>query len=465
MQWLNNPFVFPILIAGSLSVVNALVVAQRRRVTGSTPLLGMLLAVSWWSFTYVFELANTQQSWELFWSKMEYIGIVTVPIFFLMFALEYSGYRIKLQRWLPLFWIVPAITLLLVWTNDYHGLIWSHVGQKMVGGYTLLALDHGLAFWIWTVFSYGCLIASFVILILKAISSQPEFRLQAGIIALGAVVAAIGNIVYLFKLIPLPDLDTTPISFALTMLIYSIGLFRFGILDILRIASETILESMDDVVIVLNNQNYIVFLNSAFEYYFGTDPKSLIGRFADEAFASFPELKAVAVQSSIKRDEIGLNLPNFGLVFFDVNVSKIHSSDHRELGRTIVLDDVTERRHAEKRMTGESAGSPAEIPLMIVYRANDEHVVEVNRTFLLNLGYERRDVVGRTLLEIGIWDAYQRAEFLRTLNRQGTLKEFTLNLAGQTAKSVSYNFFVTQNEVGGERYVVMMAQEKNQKEN
>ena len=96
MQWLNNPFVFPILIAGMISVVNALVVAQRRRVTGSLPLLGMMIAVGWWAFTYSFELASAQQSWELFWSKMEYIGIVNVPVFFLLFALEYSGYRPKI---------------------------------------------------------------------------------------------------------------------------------------------------------------------------------------------------------------------------------------------------------------------------------------------------------------------------------------------------------------------------------
>ena len=60
--------------------------------------------------------------------------------------------------------------------------------------------------------------------------------------------------------------------------------------------------------------------------------------------------KAVAAQASAKRDEIDLNLPNFGLVFFDITVSKIRGANNRELGRTIILDDVTERRHAEKRI-------------------------------------------------------------------------------------------------------------------
>ena len=462
MQWLNNPFVFPLLIAGSISTVNAFVVARRRRVTGSLPLLGMMIAIGWWSFTYAFELASSQPSWELLWSKMEYIGIINVPVFFLLFAFEYSGYRQKIQRWVPLFWIIPLVTLILVWTNDFHGLIWSHIVQRLINGYYVLAVDHGTAFWIWAAYSYLCLLAGLMILIIKAISSPSEFKLQAGIIAFGALVSMTGNILYLSKLIPVSDLDTTPISFAVSTLIYSIGLFRFGILDIMRIASETILESMDEVVIVLNNQSYIVFLNNVFEYYFGKDPKSLIGKFSDEAFAAWPELQAIATQASVKRDEIDLNLTNFGMVFFDMTVSKIRGANNRELGHTIILADVTERRHAEKRIVGESIAGTAEIPLIIVYRASDERIVEVNRTFLLKLGYERRDVVGRTLLELGTWDAYQRADFLRALNREGSLKDYFLKFAGQAGKLITYKFFVNQSEIQDERFVVMMAQEAEQ---
>ncbi len=462
MQWLTNPFVFLLVIAGLISMVNALVVAQRRRVTGSLPLLGMMIAISWWSFTYAFELASSQQSWELFWSKMEYLGIVNVPVLFLIFAFEYSGYRPKIQRWVALFWIIPLITLILAWTNDLHGLIWSHISQQMINGYYLLAVNHGAAFWIWAAYSYLCLLTGLTILIVRAISSPPEFKLQAGIIALGALVSVTGNVLYLSKLIPVPDLDVTPISFAIAMIIYSVGLLRFGILDIMRIASETVLESMDEVVIVLNNQGYIVFINNVFEYYFGMDPKSLIGKFSDEAFAAWPELKAVAAQASVKRDEIDLNLPNFGLVFFDTTVSKIHGANKRELGRTIILDDVTERRHAEKRIGGESTAGTAEIPLIIVYRAGDERIVEVNRTFLLKLGYERRDMVGRTLLELGIWDVYQRADFLRALYRDGSLKDYAMQLTGQAGKLAPFDFFANQNEIQGERYVVMMARETEQ---
>jgi len=459
MQWLNNPFVFPILAAGLISVINALAVLQRRRVTASMPLLGMMVAIGWWSFAYVFELASSQQGWELLWAKIEYIGIVNVPVTYLLFALDYSGFRQKIRRWVTLLWLIPVITLLLVWTNESHGLIWSHVSQQMTGGYSLLALDHGVAFWIWAVYSYICILGGVVILIIRALSSQPDFKLQAGIIAAGGVFSFLGNFVYLFKLLPIPDLDTTPISFALSTLFYSVGLFRFGILDIMQIASETILESMDELVIVLNNQSYIVFVNKVFDYYFGVDPKTLIGKFSDEAFAAWPELKEVALRTSIEREEIELNLPNFGLVFFDVTASRIHGANNREVGRTIILDDVTERRHAEKRVGGESIGGTAEIPMIVVYRAADERIVEVNRSLLLRLGYERQDMVGRTLLDLSIWDPYQRTDFLRTLYRDGTLKDHVMQLKGRAGNSVSFAFFAVQSELQGERYIVMMARE------
>ena len=465
MQWQNNPFVLPIFIAGCISVLNALVVLQRRRVTGSLPLLGMLTAVGWWSFAYALELSSPQQSWELFWSKMEYIGIVNVPVLFIVFALEYSGYRKKIQRRaLALFWIIPLVCLILVWTNDFHGLIWSHISQDLSDGYFLLSVDHGIAFWIWAAYSYLCLLAGLIILIIRAVSSQAEFRLQAGILVLGALVSGTGNLLYLFKLIPVPNLDTTPISFVLSMLIYSVGLFRFGILDILQIAGETVLQSMDDVVIVLNSQGFIVFINQVFDYYFGISPQSLIGKFAETAFAAWPELRALTTQGLARRNELDMNLPNFGLVFFDVTISKIRGADNRELGRAIILDDVTERRHAEKRIADKSVGGSAEIPLILVYRTSDEKIVEVNRTFLLKLGYDRRDVVGRSLLELGIWDPYRRADFLRALSSDGTLKEFQLPLTGQAGVSTQFKAFANQTQIQDERYTVIMAQEEDSKQ-
>lgn len=71
-------------------------------------------------------------------------------------------------------------------------------------------------------------------------------------------------------------------------------------------------------------------------------------------------------------------------------------------------------------------------------------------------------MVGRTLLELGILDAYQRADFLRALNWGWSLKDYVLQFAGQAGKLTTYKFFVNQSEIQDERYVVMMAREAEQ---
>ena len=155
MQWQNNPYFIPLIIAGLISFVNALVVSQRRGVAGSLPLLGMLLSLTGWSFTYAFELASSSLAWQLFLTKVQYLGIVCTPVFFLLFTLEYARQRQFLKRgiiyWL---WLIPLITLVLVWTNDFHALIWSKISQKDGGGFYLLSLEHGIAFWVWAAYSY-----------------------------------------------------------------------------------------------------------------------------------------------------------------------------------------------------------------------------------------------------------------------------------------------------------------------
>ena len=117
-------------------------------------------------------------------------------------------------------------------------------------------------------------------MIRRAISSPPELKPQSYILVFGVGVTWIGNVIYLAGLSPVPDLDITPITFILSMLAYSIGLFRFGILDIMPIAGETVLESLENVVIVIDDTGRIAYINQAFEYYTGVDSKGYTGKSA-----------------------------------------------------------------------------------------------------------------------------------------------------------------------------------------
>ncbi len=462
MQWLTNPFVFPMILAGLIALICAFFVLQREKVPGSTPLLGLILAVFIWAIAYAFELASPQLSLQIFWAKVEYLGIPFVPMFMFIFAYEFSQNTKKLtRRDLFLLGIFPAIFAVIAWTNDYHGWIWSELGQKNMGNYYLLVLEHGFAFWIVIAYSYILLFSGTIIIIRRYYTSPAEFKSQSFIVLAGAGITWLGNMIYISGISPFPELDFTPISFVLSGIIFSIGLFRFGILDIMPIAGEAVLESMDDIVIVLNSKDRVAFVNGSFEYFFRIPSSALIGKSAASAFAPWPSIMTLINHNNTIRKEITVVSAEKNAFIFSVRKFNIRWRAEQILGRVLIMSDITERRSAESRVAQkqlQEVGS-TEIPLTVVYRLVDEKIVDVNRTFLINLGRERKTVLGQSLLELGIWDSYQRADFLRALFKDGKLSDYPLCIRASGGEKKSYHFSASQMDIQGAKYVIMLAQE------
>ena len=51
----------------------------------------LMLAISWWSLTSILENAAVLLSTKIFWLKMTYPGVVSIPVLWLLFTAQYSG--------------------------------------------------------------------------------------------------------------------------------------------------------------------------------------------------------------------------------------------------------------------------------------------------------------------------------------------------------------------------------------
>ena len=128
MQWQDSHYVLPLIIASAVSVAIACFVWRRRGSPGATPLVFLLLAAAVWQFGYALVLGSTDLSTKVLCAKVGYLGIVTAPTAWLAVTLQYT----RRGRWvtprnLALLTIAPIVTLLLAWTNEGHGLIWSTI--------------------------------------------------------------------------------------------------------------------------------------------------------------------------------------------------------------------------------------------------------------------------------------------------------------------------------------------------
>ena len=464
MQWSANPYFQPLLIAGLIGFLNVLFVLRRLKVTGALPLFGMGLAVSEWALAYAMELASGNLSMQILWAKIEYFGIVSVSVFFFLFAVTYAqSQKVLKSKWLWLLWVFPLISVSLVWTNEFHHLIWTEITQNDFGSYVMASFGHGIGFWLFVVYSYCMLLAGSIVLIRQAVKAQPEFKGQTILLVFGVLINWIGNIVYISGANPVPDLDWTPMGLIFSGVVYSFALFQFRLLDLVPIAGETVLESMDDVVIVLDDRERVVYLNNAFEYYFLTDSKKLIGQPVTSAFEKWPELVRLCDKQNTIRSEVIISRNERESLHFDARISNIRWRKDYSMGRILVLDDMTEQKQAEAHASlfyelNVKDGKPKRIPMVLMYRAFDEMIIETNRSFLLGLGFERRKLLGRTMLESRLWETYQRTEFLRALNQNRSLHQYPLILNHYNGTTRPFIASVQYLDVGDTSYVVILAE-------
>jgi hypothetical protein len=97
-------FSFPVyslafLAGGVISLVLAAVIWSRRPGPGIVPLTMLLIAGSIWPLAAAFEAAATDLVTKILFTKIAYVGVVSMGLLWLAFTLDYSG-----LSWWKRFW-------------------------------------------------------------------------------------------------------------------------------------------------------------------------------------------------------------------------------------------------------------------------------------------------------------------------------------------------------------------------
>lgn len=223
----------------------------------------LLLAVALWSFGYGMELSSTSLSSALWWTRVEYIGISLIPAIWMVFILKFSGlyHRIPGRGYLVIFFL-PLITLLLAWTTPVHGLLYQEVNMVEQAGVLLLKLSPGIWYHVHTVFFYLALVTG-VGLIFQTKHAGVLYRRQRTIIVFAVGFPWLINMFYLSRFRPYEHLDLTPLAFLATMAVIGIGLYRYRLMDLLPLARTKVLQSMQEGVLILDNDLKISDYNQA----------------------------------------------------------------------------------------------------------------------------------------------------------------------------------------------------------
>src|SRR5215510_12616525 len=107
----------------------------------------------------------------------------------------------------------------------------------------------------------------------------------------------------------------------------------------------------------------------------------------------------------------------------------------RMLGMAVDITELKQVEDALKKSEEKFSKAFRQSPLMLTLTSvKDGRFVEVNETKERITGWSRDELIGRTSVEMGIWvDPGQRAELLRRLATQGTVRNFEANFRTKNA--------------------------------
>ena len=346
MTWQYTPYALPLFLAALISGGLVVPAWRRRSATGADTFAFFAASSSLWCFAYALELLGADIPTKLFWAKLQYISISSVPVFYLIFSLRYTRSWPKLYRYWPLLWILPAITLFSAWLEPHSDWLWTEIKLDTQGPFPALVLGHGLGFWLYWVYSYLCLLVG-TALMLRMIGRVIEpYRQQMRSLMLAALFPWLGNLLYVSGILPLPNLDLTPFTFVVTAVLLARGLAKVHVLQISPVARHISLEHMADSMIVFNREHRLVDLNPAARQLLNFAPNKMLGQTAQEIFTG--PLAPLYQQYQQNQQQAEIHLVDGEIVrYFASNMSFLY--DHQEIqnGRLFLLRDITEPKQAE----------------------------------------------------------------------------------------------------------------------
>jgi hypothetical protein len=91
LDWGYTLYAIFLFGAAALLVLFAFRAWGRRGTPGAAALAVLMVAGAVWAVAYALSLGTAEPSMRVLWGEIKYLGIVAVPLAWLVFALQYTG--------------------------------------------------------------------------------------------------------------------------------------------------------------------------------------------------------------------------------------------------------------------------------------------------------------------------------------------------------------------------------------
>ena len=282
----------------------------------------------------------------VYFDYFAYICACFFPITLFFTSLVFANTKLKLKKIHLLLFIIPIISLLVLWTNDFHHLFYVNYSIN------LKETVFGPYFIVHSIYSYAFLGIALAYLLIYSIKNSGFFSKQSVLIVIGTVIPVIINALATFGVVA-STIYITPITFFIGVSFYYVAIFRFQFLSVSPIALQRIVDRISDSYLILNYDNVITDFNETFLKTFNFTANSIrntdFNKLLDSIYTNIDEL-VLALDKAKHSSETFTFQRHISKLnkYFNIEINNITSKGNF-LGTLILFKDITQ--HMEDMKT------------------------------------------------------------------------------------------------------------------
>lgn len=318
---------------------------RARDAPGGTYLFCTYTGVLVWLSCYAVELNIATAQWKIAVAQVEYLGITTSPVFYALFTAEYTrGFRPS-RRQLAGLLLIPALTVLFVWTNPLHQLVWTNYDIQFWHGLSLARRQFETWFYVHLAYSYVAFLVGLVFVVDVITDENFFFRRQSAAILLGSLVPICAALIYPLGLSPLPGFDFVLFGLAVNGALFGYAFFATEFYDIIpairAVGWARMADQIETGIVVTDMNTTIIEVNQRILEIFGLRHEELVGSPVTALFEDTTVTETVegAYEFELTQGNV-----------YRLQWRAVRDRRDRRIGYTYTVTDITERKRREQQL-------------------------------------------------------------------------------------------------------------------
>ncbi len=340
-------YAFAYIATGIITLLLALYSWKRRSVPGTLWFSLLMLAAAEWCLTFALEVLVADPSLKVFIGKLEYLGIVSIAPLMLLFVAGYTRNDEWTRDWkVLLLWIIPLVTVLLVATNEMHGLVWPEIVPTVTDGTFVMVYANGPAALVSAVYSYVLAITSVTMLVFTLVQCSQVYRRQIWLIFLCTIIFMLADLIDMTGLSPIPGLDLDPLALGLSGILVFEGAIRFRLLDIAPVVYHNLYSAMHVGVIAVDSGGKVIECNPAARHYLSL-PEGAGDYTISSAAPGIASILATAETDTGRQYEFSVG-EQPEKRWFGARVSLLQDYSSQPYGKLVIFSDISTCKKAQE---------------------------------------------------------------------------------------------------------------------